>query len=188
MLKPALFWLSVLCSSLAHAAPVEALFEELKDSGAHFEIVGMVCEKVAVLELEDDYPPARYEIVNGIVYGDKNRTIGELDVVVFDRSTREAVLVAEVKCWKSLQGARRKALDQRQRFKAHIGKNIEMYDGENRSYSSHQFRNVRTFISIAQNGAASSGFEMELENSLSELMKLRQMLMRCQDEGRCERH
>lgn len=182
-----ILWLGLFLSSLASAAPIADLFEEIKDNGAHYEIIGMVCEKVAILELEKQYPAKDFEIVNGIAYGDGNRTIGELDVVIFDKKTDDAVLVGEVKCWKSFEGARKKALDQRRRFIAHKGKRIEMIDGDRKHYSPTRFRSLRNFVSISQKGGKKAGFDYELENTLEELMDLRQMLMKCQDEGRCVR-
>ncbi|MBX2993311.1 MAG: hypothetical protein KF681_00755 [Bdellovibrionaceae bacterium] len=175
-------------SAVASAIPVNVLYEELKESGAHYEVIGMVCEKVAIIELAKVYPAKDFEIVNGISYGDGQRTIGELDVVIFDRRSNDAVLVGEVKCWKSFSGGRSKAMDQRRRFQSHINKRIEMVDGDHKQYNSRQFRNVQKFVAISQKGGRAAGFDLELENSLNELMDLRGQLMKCQDQGRCPRH
>ncbi|MFN7728723.1 MAG: hypothetical protein ACK5P7_06180 [Bdellovibrio sp.] len=188
MKSMSLFLLVFSFSNLVSAAPVSELFEELKESGANYDIIGMVCEKVAVIELEKIYPAKDYDIVNGIVYGDSSRTIGELDVVIFDKRSQDAVLVGEVKCWKSFSGARAKAHDQRQRFQKNLGRKISMQDGDNHQYDTRQFRNVQRYVAIAQKGAKANGFDIELENTLGELMDLRGLLMKCQSQGRCPRH
>jgi hypothetical protein len=174
----------VLLSLSANAAPLKDLFEQLRDSGLNYEVVGTVCEQVSRLELQKVYPQSDYEIVNGIEYGDVNRTIGELDVVVFKKSTKKAILVGEVKCWKNLQSAITKARDQRLRFQKSLSKDISLHDYQS-DYDKSQFSNVQKYVAIAPKGAKAAGFEMDMENSLSELMKLREMLMSCQHQGEC---
>lgn len=166
------------------AAPLNELYEELRGSGVDYEIVGTVCEQVASLELRKTYPPSDYQIVTGIEYGDNQRTIGELDVVVFEKRSKQAVLVGEVKCWKDLSAARQKALDQRQRFQSSLKRAIELHDYEF-EYNKAQFQNVQRYVAIAPKGAKAAGFEMDLENTLAELMQLRKMMMDCQRQGQC---
>lgn len=174
----------VLLSVSAHAAPLNELFEKLRDSALNYEVVGVVCEQVARLELMKTYPESEYHIVNGIEYGDNTRTIGELDVIVFQKSTQKAVLVGEVKCWRDLKAALSKARNQRKRFQNSLSKNIELHDHET-DYDKSQFSNVQKYVAIAPKGATATGFEMDMENSLGELMELRDMLLRCQDAGQC---
>lgn len=174
----------VLASLSAKAAPLNDLFNELRDSGLNYEVVGTVCEQVARLELLKVYPETDYQIINGIEYGDSQRTIGELDVVVFKKATKKAVLVGEVKCWKDLNSALHKAKDQRLRFQQSLSKNIELHDYES-SFDKSQFNEVQKYVAIAPHGAKAAGFEMDLENSLKELMQLRKMLLACQAQGQC---
>lgn len=171
-------------SFTASAAPLNELFEELRDSGMNYEVVGTICEQVARIELRQTYPETNYEIVTGIEYSDSNRTLGELDVVVFENSTKQAVLVAEVKCWKDLSAARQKALNQRERFIKSLSKKIELWSQEN-VYSKAQFKNVQQFVSIAPKGATEAGFEIDLDNTLAELMELRKLMINCQHQGEC---
>lgn len=184
-MKASLFAFVLLFSSLSLAIPIPQLFEELKESGANYAVVGMVCEKVAIIELERTYAPSNYDIINGIVYSDSNRTIGELDVVIIDKKTKDVVLVGEVKCWKDMAGGLSKALDQRKRFKKNIDNRINLIDGDRRHYSTEQFKHNPKFVAIAQSGSKSVGFDLELENSLNDLMSLRQQLMDCQERGEC---
>jgi len=174
----------ILLSISAAAAPLPDLFEKLRDSALNYEVVGTVCEQVSRLELMKTYPPSEYEIVNGIEYGDSDRTIGELDVVVFEKSTKKAILVGEVKCWKNLDSALTKARNQRQRFQRSLSQNIEMHDHAN-DYDQTQFLEVQKYVAIAPKGGVEAGFEMDMENSLDELMHLRKMLLDCQQQGQC---
>ncbi len=173
-----------LLSSTTQAAPLPELMEALRDSAVNYEVVGTVCEQVARLELYKTFPAKDFEIINGIEYGDTKRTIGELDVVIFKKTTKKAVFVGEVKCWRDLQGALKKAHAQRNRFIASLSKEIYMQDQEN-SYDQAQFDHVQRYAAIAPVGSKKAGFDVEMENSLEELMRLRDMLMDCQHRGQC---
>lgn len=176
-------WIIAIATT-SQAAPLPELVEALRDSAVNYEVVGTVCEQVARLELQKVYPESDYAIVNGIEYGDKHRTIGELDVVVFAKSNKKAVLVAEVKCWRNLQGALKKAREQRNRFIGSLSKNIYLQDSTS-TYDKSQFNQVEKYVAIAPQGATKAGFEMDMENSLEELMDLRDMMMDCQRRGQC---
>lgn len=171
----------------ANAKDIQPMFERLKDSAENYEIVGAICEQVAKLEMEEQYPADKYFITSGIEYGDNSRTIGELDVIIFDKSTNKAQVSAEVKCWKNLEGARKKALNQRNRFIATLksGRHIYMHNKQDGEYRKEQFDSVKRFLSIAQNGSVKAGFEVELSYTLDELMKLRSLLLECQSRGEC---
>ncbi|OFZ21743.1 MAG: hypothetical protein A2X94_15765 [Bdellovibrionales bacterium GWB1_55_8] len=172
------------------AEPIQSLFEKLRDSGEDYQNEGAVCEQVARLELQREYPSHSYEIVVGIEYANVRQTIGELDVVVFDRHG-QAILVGEVKCWSDLRKARRKAAQQRTRFLDTIqsGAPIDMFLASNRSvpFRREQFQALSRFISISQRGGRSFGFDRDLPNSLSEMRELRETLMQCQAAGKCRR-
>jgi hypothetical protein len=185
------FVLGLLFSLSAQAADLQTPFERLKDSGEKYEVTGTVCEQVAKIELERSYSKPAYLVTTGIAYADNRRVLGELDVIVFDRASRNAVLVGEVKCWQNLNGAQKKARAQRARFQQALasGSSIDLFDVSRREtkYDRRQFsRNVR-FISISQQGGESAGFDMSLNYSLDELMQLRQMLVSCQRAGECRR-
>lgn len=177
------------------AEPIQTLFEKLRDSGEDYQNEGAVCEQVARLELQREYPSHSYEIVVGIEYANVRQTIGELDVVVFDRrpgpGQGQAVLVGEVKCWSDLRKARRKAAQQRTRFLDTIqsGVPIDMFLASNRSvpFRREQFQALSQFISISQRGGRSFGFDRDLPNSLPEMRELRETLMQCQAAGKCRR-
>ncbi|MFN8790170.1 MAG: hypothetical protein ACK5Y2_01790 [Bdellovibrionales bacterium] len=165
-------------------------FAKLKNSGSDYTVVGTICEDVTKLRFEEEFPSTKFEVVTGVEYNDGNRTIGELDVVVFDRLTQKAVRVSEVKCWKDMNGALAKARNQRQRFINHLKSNLPIYFRSLRSQ--HQFKeanflSVTDFAAVAQKGSKAVGFERELPYELRELMQLRQMMISCQNQRQCAR-
>ena len=180
----------VLFSGHAFGQNTGELFEALRESGEKYQIIGTVCEQVAKIKMAQEYQAPEYDVVTGIAYRDDERTIGELDVVVISKRTHKAIVVAEVKCWKNLRGARNKAQDQRSRFQKTIkrGTKIELActDGSCQ-YRRGDFDSVEKFLSISQEGGRDAGFEMELPYSLDELMDLRMRLMQCQERNECKR-
>ncbi|RYZ60841.1 MAG: hypothetical protein EOP09_20670, partial [Proteobacteria bacterium] len=71
------------------AAPLPELLEALRDSGVNYEIVGTVCEQVAVLQMAEEYPAPQFEVLSGVTYVD-DIVNGELDVIVMDRRANRA--------------------------------------------------------------------------------------------------
>lgn len=161
-------------------------FRDLKNSGSNYEVIGTVCEEVARLRFQEEFPAPKYGVVTGVEYGDGNRTIGELDVVVFDSMTNRVYRVAEVKCWKNNEGAIRKALSQRQRFVNTLrsGKPIKFKNSKVQFRRDNFLQNPKQ-IAVAQKGSKSAGFDIELNYELAELMKLRQMMIQCQAARQC---
>lgn len=182
-----LFLLTPPFLSNAFAWDLEQAFHRLKDSGENYQITGAVCEEVARLQLEDVYPRGDFFVVTGIAYGDSRRTIGELDVVVFRSSDLEAVVVGEVKCWRSLGGALNKARQQLSRFDhARRGTELQFSSNEGR-FSMQQFDQPVQFLTISQKEGMNAGFDYALAFTLEELMRLRDWLMACQAKGECRR-
>lgn len=182
-------FLALFVSVLAQAT-IQEDFELLRDSRRDYKIIGTVCEEVARLELARTYRPPMYYIETGIAYGDKQRTIGELDVIVFENKSANVVMVGEVKCWKNMQDGLAKAHDQRQRFISTMKSGRTIYfesTSDHKRYDQSLFSNVQSFITVAQKGSRAVGYDVELDYPLDELMQLRSMMIRCQDEGQCAR-
>lgn len=78
--------------------------------------VGEACELLAEWKIKKEYPSNKYEIQRNIVYYQNGRLIGELDAVVFEKESEQAVLVVEVKCRHNLQKASQHAKKQLKRF------------------------------------------------------------------------
>lgn len=171
----------------ASAISLEQAYEALKSTQSNINPEGAICEQVAILEFQQEYPADKYEIANDIEYTDGRGTYGEVDVVVFEKATKKAVMVAEVKCWKSLKNARKKAFEQRMRFGRALASKGSL-SLKNREFSFHrdQFDSIQTFLMIAQKGAVAAGFERELEMDLKELNELRRRVEICQTYKNCQ--
>lgn len=178
--------LALVFSNSSYADPVSDLVERLKGTDEKYEIIGTICEQAARIELEREFQPPRYLIETGISYGNGNRTIGELDVVVFD-SDKKVAMVAEVKCWKDLGGALLKAKSQRKRFRDTIssGSKVKFWDNSRDQHSYGQFTAIQYFDSISQKGGKAAGFDRELSLSLDQLMEARRRLLNCNSGGSC---
>jgi hypothetical protein len=206
-----------------HENELNQIYKKLKNSHIDFRAQGTICEQVARLDFEKEYPPPHYQVETGITYADESdRVLGELDLVVIDADQQRAIAIAEVKCWKNLKRAKRKAQKQLERLQSvldqhqnvHFFKTFSTYwakktsDGspprkkarnndetrnfyETRSYNNtgnyHRKRYVdytdlfdgsAEFLTISQKSDQETGFSRTLDFSLSELMELRERLMR----------
>jgi hypothetical protein len=164
---------------------IDKYFEELSYEKTNFEPDGAVCERVALREVDVLYPKENFEIINSIQYDDKKTTIGELDLVIFDKTTGMVEAVAEVKCWRSFGGALKKAKEQRMRFQTFLNRSIVITDQNEKRYSKDLFKNIKRFFTISQSGGMNQGFDFELSLDLKELIELRSRLLNCHAEGRC---
>lgn len=163
-------------------ARLQDIFEAIKDVPISYDPDGAVCEQVARIELEREYPSELYDVAVGIEYKFKGPTLGELDMIVFDKRTNNVVLVSEVKCWKSFKGGLEKAMEQRGRFTWVLQNNPQtliMTSHEGRTVSSSQFVGNNNYKTISQLGGVKYGFDQELPYTLRELKRLRSMLLRC---------
>lgn len=182
-------FLSLFFSINAIAADILPMFEALKNRPVDYEPMGQICEQVAREQLLENYPKSQYHITIGIEYSVSRMTIGELDVVVIDSKTQDVILVAEVKCWRNMDGGLKKAKEQRARFIRTLqkqGSSVRYYAHEGGNFRSEQFKKTK-FIAIAQNGSEEHGFDVGLDFTLRELMELRDMLLRCQASKQCPR-
>lgn len=186
-----LFLFLGLCLSLStEAADLQPVFEALKQSGVNYEPDGAVCEQVARLKLAETYPTADFLVTGGVEYATGGETLGELDIVIFDKATQKVVLVAEVKCWKNLMSAMDKLKMQRDRFTWNLTQfphRIQFVSYEGLHIDATQFPKDLQFKSISQMGGVRRGFDQELEFSLGELKELRTRLLKCQAWGDCAR-
>lgn len=164
---------------------IQDYFDILSYEKTNFEPDGAVCERVAEREFEKYYPKENYTIINSIHYNDKKTTIGELDLVIFDKQTDLVKAIAEVKCWTNFQSALKKAKDQRIRFQTYLNHGIVISDNDGKRYSKDQFKSVEKYFTISQDGGVNQGFDFELSLTLKEFVELRNRLLICKSEGRC---
>jgi hypothetical protein len=182
------FSLVLVTTSLSAITP-EQLYNRMQYVDRDFTVFGTVCEEAARIMLEDEYPPSQYAIDTGISYSNTQRTIGELDVVVFDKQTQEAELVGEVKCWSNPRKALNKAQSQLNRFGTTMASDEEVIfkDAQRRKLpnGSNQFDEVKREVTIGQKGVANYGFDYELDLTLEQFSKLREKVLACQRAGQC---
>lgn len=182
--------LSVLFLSSVCFATWEEDFQALKNRPRSYEDAGAICEELARIKFEKKFNNSNYEVVVGIEYADTQRTIGELDIVVFDRNESMVKYVAEVKCWKNMGGGLQKAREQRMRFLTNLNSKKPIYfqsTSTQEVYDINQFKNIAAFTTLGQKGAVLNGYDDELEYELRDLHKYSMELIRCQDRGECVR-
>jgi hypothetical protein len=170
----------------AFAGTLENYKEQLKDIPVDYVVNGAVCEQVARLEMMKLYPENQFETLVGVTYGHPAATIGELDVVIFNRATGNVDVVAEVKCWKDLDKAHNKAMEQRERFlrALQVMPKMIIYRG-NTAYTKEQFSHIQRYLSISQKGGEAHGFDITMDYTLAELMEFRASMLKCQSDGGC---
>ncbi|MEK2690192.1 hypothetical protein [Bdellovibrio sp. GT3] len=163
-------------------------FEALKSVPRSYEDSGAICEEIARLDVRKQFPAPQYVVEVGIAYGDSSRTIGELDIVVFDLQLQKVVRVGEVKCWKSFSGGLQKALDQRNRFIKVIRSAATVYfksTSTGQLYDQAWFEGINDFITIGQLGSVREGYDQELGYTLRELHEYSSDMRDCQKQGEC---
>lgn len=182
---------TVAASALGAPAQADLDFAKLKERAVSYAVLGTICEQVAKLRLEDEFPAPAYSVETGIEYKRGVTTLGELDVIVFRASDGAAVLVGEVKCRPNLTHAVHLAKDQLDRFKSNIeaGGNVRlaMKDGTNRTFALSRFADCGTFVSISQDGGKAAGFDRTIGLDLDAALALRDRLIACQAAGECVR-
>ncbi|KYG69962.1 hypothetical protein ACLWBD_06155 [Bdellovibrio sp. HCB117] len=185
----AVFVFLLIASSSAFADLAES-FEKIKSHARHYRDPGAVCEEVAQIEFSELYPAPQYEVIVGVAYNVKGRTVGELDMVLMDKNTQKVAMVGEVKCYTDLKNGLKKAKQQRKRFLTVLGSGqkidfVNTSSGE--KYDYEQFQYVTQFISVSQKGGKAVGFDYELEHTLDEMSQLRDQVIHCQKDGLCPR-
>lgn len=180
--------LSLLLAASSAFADLETSFDKIRNQARHYRDPGAVCEEVARATFAEQYPAPQYEVIVGVAYNLKGRTVGELDMVLMDRNTQKVAMVGEVKCYSNLKNGLTKAKQQRKRFLTHLGSGaplefVNTSTGE--KYAYEQFQYVSQFISVSQKGGKAVGFDYELEHSLDEMSQLRDQVIHCQRQKLC---
>lgn len=183
--------LAVLFYAVCSFAGIPEDFEKIKDNGRDLEPTGAICEEIAQLRFSEMYPAPEYEVVTGIQYSDEDGTVGELDLIVFNKE-KVAEVIGEVKCWTNAKSGLKKAEDQRKRFQKNVNSpkalQFKWLNDPSRKLTKTQFNKAKKFVFIAQSGTFADGYDYELPYTLAELMHLRADLLNCQAQGNCKKH
>lgn len=178
----------LLCFPNLALADWDSDFNSLKNHPRSYEDPGAICEELSRLKFERQFNSPDIEVIVGVEYSDLKKTIGELDLVVFNHKVQKIIQVTEVKCWKSFKGGLEKARNQRQRFITTLNSNKNLYFETafgSKQFHEEQFKNFTSFSTIGPKGALQNGFDDELEYDLRELHRLRVEMLRCQDRNEC---
>lgn len=170
-------------------ANLASSYEAIKNQPRYYKDPGAVCEEVARNEFSLKYPAPQYEVIVGVAYNLGGRTLGELDLVILDKTTEQIEIVGEVKCYENLKKGLNKARQQRKRFLSNLSQSGEklvfINTSTEKTVPNKMFRTVKTFLSVSQKGGEVVGFDHELEHSLDEMSELRDMVIKCQQRQEC---
>lgn len=170
-------------------ALLRAYFEQIKDLDYNYATIGHVGEALALVQLRRQYPPPEFECLSSLQYEDgKGQPAGEMDVVVFKRETRQAMMVYEVKISDNLEDARKKGLSQLKRFREYVkARNISRFvyaPDQSRMFKPEQFDGIQSFGTVGSKGAREQGFDVELDLSRTEAYQLQQALLQYRKKGK----
>jgi hypothetical protein len=131
--------LSLSCTSV-FARTMQDAYDHLKGTLPRGATLGMVCEQLAKWKFSEMYPEPKFDVETGIEYRDTTgRTVGELDLVIFDRRTGNVKLVGETKCKNEHRRKEAKKLASRQLHRLRTFLNLD----PNLSFTSTIRRGVR---------------------------------------------
>lgn len=187
-MKSFLTLISFFIVTSASAADINQGFEKIRTQARYYKDPGAVCEEIARTEFQAQYPAPQYEVIVGVAYNWKGRTIGELDMVLMDKNLNKVVMVGEVKCYTNFHSGLSKAKQQRKRFLSHLGSGKPLHfvnTSTGEIYDSSKFQYVQEFISISQKGGRQAGFDYEMEYSLDEMSQIRDKMIECQRAQQC---
>jgi hypothetical protein len=114
----------------------------------------------------------QYSVIGNLLYyGENNRILGELDVVILMEPKKDffkvAIFVEEVKLWQNHKKALKKARQQLERFKSNLkaGKitRYQIIKGGSGSYFNHQFVHSVALCTWGPKGSKKSGFDHEFD-------------------------
>ena len=130
---------------------------------------GKLCEVLGVKILQDAYPGT--QVMNGVLYKKKGRTVGELDLVILKDNVVTDVI--EVKCMSSYKSAANKAEIQLDRFSAYIGRCDVDFSVEGKAVPCDVFGNPDIRLGkMSYTDAKSAGFNFDLDFTRKELLQL----------------
>ncbi len=168
------------------------LFEKdyfiLKKIPADYRSFGAICEQVARLRLKEMFDPKKFQFIIGLEYRNSRRVLGEIDLIVVSKKNKKVIVVGEVKCWKNLKAASKKAKKQLNRFFTAI-KSMEKIlffpkETVNLKFKKEDFFDAKRML-FSQKVEGDNPFENNIGLTLNQVKKLRQKLQVCQKNREC---
>ena len=160
----------------------------LKNIPADYKSFGTICEQVARLRLKEKFDSRKFQFLVGLEYRNSQRVLGEIDLVVVSKKSQKVKIVGEVKCWRDLKAAARKAKKQLNRFFNSIKsmEKIFFYPKERVSikFKKEDFLNARRML-FSQKVDGDNPFENNIGLTLNEVKKLRKKIQACQSKKEC---
>lgn len=163
---------------------LRAHFNRIKDMDFRFDSVGTVGEALAYAMFRDRYTgQTNIDLLHTIRYEGRDGTeAGELDLVVWQRSPREALEIYEVKVSDSLEDALFKGRGQLRRFQNFVQRGaitrVHSAVDEARVYRPDQFDEVKKFGFIGSRGAVAAGYDVEFDLTRAEATQLHKAVQR----------
>jgi tRNA A-37 threonylcarbamoyl transferase component Bud32 len=163
---------------------LRAHFNRIKDMDFRFDSVGTVGEALAYAMFRDRYTgQTNIDLLHTIRYEGRDGTeAGELDLVVWQRSPREALEIYEVKVSDSLEDALFKGRGQLRRFQNFVQQGaitrVHSAVDEARVYRPDQFDEVKKFGFIGSRGAVAAGYDVEFDLTRAEATQLHKAVQR----------
>lgn len=163
---------------------LHAHFNRIKDMEFKFDSVGTVGEALALALFRERYAgQTNIDLLHTIRYEGRDGTeAGELDLVVWQRSPREALEVYEVKVSDNLPDALNKGRSQLRRFQGFVeqGAITRMHSrtDDARVYRLDQFDEVKKYGFIGSRGAVAAGYDAEFDLTRAEATQLHKAVQR----------
>lgn len=170
-------------------AQLDTCYEKIKDNSLfNWGNIGSVMEALGYAQLQEKYPAPDYEIISSIFYhDDMGRSLGELDLVVWDKKADKALEVYEVKVSNNLPSALRTAVNQLNKFKISVRDDLIArftWEGDRtRHFRSPQFADVAIYGFIGNKGAKEAGYTIEFELSRLEVEYLQKRVLAYRKQG-----
>jgi hypothetical protein len=164
------------------AAVLRHYREQLQPLEFNWRQVGSVLEALGYLELQRLYPAPAFTVFHSLQYHDASgRTLGEIDLLVWDNATEQVIAVYECKISAQPRRVLEHAKEQLDRFRAALRDRtvarFTLTGARARNFSVTDFRALEHFETIGGAGTRSQGYDLEIDLSRDEADELQAMLL-----------
>lgn len=159
--------------ALERRALIQKYFEQLREMrGIKWGSIGAVLEALAKIQFDATLNPEEFQTLCNLTYHDATgKTVGELDVVIWNRRENRAEVVYEAAVSDELQRKAMPSRNQLKRFEAAIKKHevIKVLNPHDDRWTCDPAQFERARIEILGNqGAIAAGFDVEIDITRSE--------------------